>query len=297
MSQFATLKKSTHEIPKGAKFSIRRVGNTDGYDGHSLRAFYYFGDQMQGIDLSVDSINSIQTKYKELRQESKGPTFLLTYGGTYHGLMKNLGWPEDKAKAIEANYHELYKVSTQWVQEKLAAAATDGYVTGAFGLRVRTPMLKQVIRGTKATPYEAEAEGRTAGNALGQSYCLLNSRAGVEFMQFVRQSKYRHCIRPCAQIHDAQYYLVRDDVELLGWMNEHLVLCVEWQELPEIQHDQVKLSGELAIFHPTWANEITIPNGADASTIPQLVQQAINKGKTTSEPRESEAGEPRREYS
>lgn len=268
MSQFATLKKSTHEIPKGAKFSIRRAGNTDGYDGHCLRAFAYFGDQMTGIDPdSVESINSIQSKYKTLRQESKVPTFALTYMGTHKTLMKNLGWSMDKAKMVEERYHELYAASDQWVASKLDQASKDGYVTVAFGLRVRTPLLKQVIRGTSKTPYEAEAEGRTAGNALGQSWCLLNSRASAEFMGIVRGSRHRLNIRPCAHIHDAQYMLVRDDIEDVMFTNEHLVNAVKWQDHPDIAHDQVKLGGEFSIFWPTWSNEIVIPNGATQEEI------------------------------
>ena len=47
----------------------------DGYDGHCLRAHAYFGDQMSGIDDSVESINSIEKKYPKLRQDSKTPTF------------------------------------------------------------------------------------------------------------------------------------------------------------------------------------------------------------------------------
>ena len=84
---------------------------TDGYDGHCLRAYGYFKDEMPDIKPTVESINSIAKKYKELRQKSKAPTFLLTYGGTYHGLIQNVGLEEDEAKAIEANYQEMYKAS------------------------------------------------------------------------------------------------------------------------------------------------------------------------------------------
>lgn len=80
-------------------------------------------------------------------------------------------------------------------------AAIDGYVTCAFGLRVRTPILAQTVRNSSKTPKEAEAEGRTAGNALGQSWCLLNNRAGIEFNNKVRNSIYANFIKPCAQIH------------------------------------------------------------------------------------------------
>ena len=51
---------------------------TDGYDGHCLRAYSYFGTQMPDIINTVDSINSIKKKYPNLRSDSKAPTFLLT---------------------------------------------------------------------------------------------------------------------------------------------------------------------------------------------------------------------------
>lgn len=250
---------------------------TDGFDGHSLRAFGYFKEQMPDIEDTVESINSIEKKYKSLRTESKAPTFALTYQGTYITLMNNCGFSEEKAKMIEKRYHEMYVISDQWVENKLKQATKDGYITCAFGLRVRTPLLHQVIRGTKATPYEADAEGRTAGNALGQSWCLLNSRAASEFMGKVRKSKYRLDIRPCAQIHDAQYYIIRDDINILLWLNEHLVKAVKWQDHPDIYHDDVKIGGELDLFYPSWAEQLTIPNEASASKIQELLKEHLEK--------------------
>lgn len=250
---------------------------TDGYDGHSLRAFFYFGEYMTGIDgNSVESINSIAKAYKTFRQDSKVPTFLLTYGGTYIGIMDKMGWPIEKARMIETRYHEMYAVSDQWVQAKLDEASKTGYVTVAFGLRVRTPLLKQVIRGTRVTPFEAEAEGRTAGNALGQSWGLLNTRAVTAFMRTVRASNdYRLNIRPCAQIHDANYYIIKDDPDLLLWMNKELVKEVEWQDHPDIWHDEVKLGGELSIFFPSWAEELSLPNDLDADKLASLTAEHL----------------------
>lgn len=240
------------------------------YDGHSLRAFAYFKDEMPDIVDTVDSINSIGKMYKHLRTDSKAPTFALTYQGTHHTLMKNLGWPKEKALQVENNYKELYKVSIDWVQDKLTEASQKGYVTAAFGLRVRTPLLAQVVRGTSRTPYEAEAEGRTAGNALGQSWCLLNTRASVEFMQGVRKSNHRLDIRPCAHIHDAQYMMVRDELQPLMYVNKHLVNAVKWQDHPEIFHDTVKIGGELSVFYPNWCTEHVIPNDATEADIVQI---------------------------
>jgi DNA polymerase-1 len=248
---------------------------TDGYDGHCLRAVSYFGENMPDINpTDVTSVNSFSVKghpYGKYRQESKTPTFLLTYGGTWRGIMQQMGWPEEKAKQIEARYHDLYVVSDDWIRSKLDEASRTGYITAAFGLRVRTPLLKQVVRGSKKTPYEAEAEGRTAGNALGQSWCLLNSRAVIDTMRKVRASQFRLGIRPCAQIHDASYYLVRDDYAHVLFLNTHLVQAANWNNHPDIYHPEVGLGGELSIFYPSWAQEMGVPNHATEGDLAELV--------------------------
>jgi len=224
----------------------------------------------------VAQINSIEKKHKPLRQDSKIPTFALTYDGTFNTLMTGSGFSMEKAKLIEKRYHDLYAVSDAWVSAKLDEATKTGYITVAFGLRVRTPLLKQVIRKTRRTPYEAEAEGRSAGNALGQSWCLLNSRAWKNFMQTVRASEHRLNIRPCAQIHDAGYALIKDDIKTVKFMNDELVKEVKWQEDPAIKHDDVKLGGKLGIFFPDWSQEITIQNGATEEEIFSAIDSALS---------------------
>jgi DNA polymerase-1 len=251
---------------------------TDGYDGHSLRAYAYYGDEMPDIDPnSVASINSIQDKYKTQRQDSKAPTFALTYLGTWKTLITNCGFSEEKAKKIEARYHEMYKVSDKWVADQLAQAGKDGYITAAFGLRIRTPLLAQVIRGTKGTPHEAEAEGRSAGNALGQSWCMLTNRAAQAFMKKVRKSKYRLQIKIAAFIHDALYFIVADNAEVVLWVNEHLREEVRWQDHPAIAHDEVKLDGVFTLFWPNWANEIDLPYKATFEQMNNVIKEKLGK--------------------
>lgn len=182
-------------------------------------------------------------------------------------MMSNLGWEKEKAQAIEKGYHDLYKESDEYIQKRLHQASKDGYVDVAFGLRVRTPLLKQVLFGGPKMPYEAAAEGRTAGNAMGQSYGLLNNRAAVDFMKKVWASPYRLDIKPVALIHDAIYILVKDRVDVMEWANTELIKSMQWQELPEIQHPTVKLGAAIDIFWPSWAHATTIPNYADQGTI------------------------------
>jgi DNA polymerase-1 len=240
---------------------------TDGYDGHCLRAFSYFPERLPGIVNTVESINSIEHKFKDIRQLSKTPTFALTYQGTFITLMKNLGFDEATAKQIERNYHELYQVSDAWVQAKLDEASRTGYVTLAFGLRLRTPLLGQTLRGKRSTPYEAQAEGRTAGNALGQSYGLLTNRSMNAFMDRVWNSRYRYDIKPVAMIHDANYILIKDNIEVVEWVNNELIKAMEWHNLPELYHPTVKIGAALDVFYPNWASPCTLTNYADKKEI------------------------------
>jgi DNA polymerase-1 len=159
--------------------------------------------------------------------------------------------------------------------------AKNGYATVAFGLRVRTPMMAKSILGTSVTPYAVAAEGRTVGNAYGQSWGLLNSRAGNEVMGKVWTSSHALNIRPCAQIHDALYFLVLDDdMETLTYLNGIVGEAMAWQDHPAIRHEQVHLSGELDVFYPSWKDDFTLPNGASKEEIIQIsIDEAIKRKK------------------
>ena len=249
----------------------------DGYDAHCFRAYYYFKDQMPDIVDTVDSINSIKKLYPDLRQQSKAPSFALQYGGQYFTLMNNCGFNEATAKAIEANYHKMYAVSDQWVADKIVIAEKQGYIDTAFGLRIRTPIVGKSILNTSKTPFQATAEARSVGNAAsGQSYCQLTNRAMNAFMNKVWNSEYRTDILPICMIHDALYFMVRDDIRTIEWLNNHLIEEMQWQELPEIQHDKVKLGAELSIFYPSWANEIVLNNNISQSEIKNAVKSAMS---------------------
>ena len=244
----------------------------EGYDSHCLRTYYYWPDQFPNLHETPEEINSIKNTHPHLRQKSKGPSFALQYQGTWLTMVKNSGFSEEEAKAIEANFQLLYAQSIEWVQERITEASKVGYSTAAFGLRIRTPMLHASLMNNSATPKEAAAEARTLGNAIsGQSYGLLTNRAVNAFMKRVWASPYRFDVKPVALIHDAIYLLIRDDVRVVEWVNRGLIHVMQWQELPEIQHDQVKLTAELSLFWPTWADEINLPNDADQATIRQCV--------------------------
>ncbi len=135
--------------------------------------------------------------------------------------------------------------------------------------------MRQVLWGSKKIPYEAAAESRTAGNALGQSFCLLNNRAQNEFMSRVYKSKYCLDIQPIAAIHDAVYFIIKQDPEVVKFVNDNLIECMEWQDDPAISHDKVKLGAELVIHYPDWSTEINVPNKSTLEEIKEILNEKI----------------------
>ena len=233
------------------------------------------------IEYRVGVINSIAKTHKALRQQSKPCTFSQQYGGTYRTLMVNSGFDEDTAKAIESNYHKAYRVTKTWEDALIAQASKDGYVTCAFGLRLRTPLLKQTLLNVSATPQAATGEQRTAINAVQQSWGLLNTRAGIATMRQVRANKdLRLNIRPSSQIHDSQYFIVRNDPDILLWLNEVLVKEVNWNHDPKIFHPQVNLGGNLSVFYPSWDKELEIPNNISKTQLESLANDYVSTFQT-----------------
>ena len=74
---------------------------------------------------------------------------------------------------------------------------------------------------------------------------------------------------------DASYYMVRDSIEPLLFLNEHLVEAVQWQDHPDIYHDEVKLGGNTSVFFPSWAEELEIPNYIKKEDLEHLVQEYV----------------------
>ena len=72
MSQSGISKKLVIEIPPDAQITIKKTGRTDGYDGHSLRAFAYFGSDMPLIRVSEGK--------RSFRLNQGGKTHLLLEG-------------------------------------------------------------------------------------------------------------------------------------------------------------------------------------------------------------------------
>ena len=96
-------------------------------------------------------------------------------------------------------------------------------------------------------------------------------------MEKVYKSPYKRYIWPANSIHDALYFIIPDDITILLWLNEVLVKEFEWQEDPAIAHPLVHLGGELSLFWPSWANEISIPNHSSKEETMDIIKQSVEE--------------------
>ncbi len=67
-----------------------------------------------------------------------------------------------QAVQIEKAFHSLYAASDKFNQKNKVFMEEHGYVNCAFGLQLRTPIVAQCVLDNSKTPYEAQAEVRSA---------------------------------------------------------------------------------------------------------------------------------------
>lgn len=218
-------------------------------------------------------INSIADKYPKFRKASKTVTFALQYDGTWYTLMNNSGFSKEEAISIEEAYQDAYQVSIKWTADKVAQASHTGYVRLAYNARLQTPIISQTILGNNATPYDAEAEARSAGNALTQSYCYLNVDTLVKFMEKVWKSSFRHEILPIASIHDNNLFMIKDSYACVKFFNNNYIASLQDYSIPALEHPIVKLSGDVEIMHYDWSNPVKLKHDM---TIQELLKLCSN---------------------
>jgi len=214
----------------------------------------------------VGVINSIEEKEGALRQKSKAPTFALQYGGTAYTLHKNAGIPMDEAIQIENSYHELYKVSDEFAERNKEFAIEHGYMNCAFGLKIATPIIQKSVMNSGKTPYPAVAEVRSANNAVTQSWGMLLNRSVIATNRRIEEAKLHTEILPINMIHDAAYFLVKDNPETVKFLNDVLIEEMEWNEHPLIQSDDVPMLSGLEIGR-SWADVTELKNRASIEEI------------------------------
>lgn len=258
---------------------------TRGFDGHSLRCHAFFGDELkEHLDMDLDpedpeSINRIQDEAPYWRQASKPVGFLKQYGGGAGKILETVKRESGKLKLpiivdmaraneISDKYDELYSGLAKFAEQNTRNAKRDGYITGAFGLRLRTPRIGSKDSGL------ASSEARSSSNAVTQSWGMITSRAMNAMQQSIEADGMTNQVRIINQIHDCNYFLIRDNVEAVSYANA--LVTKEMSEWHFIPGHAIGLPSELDIG-PTWADQHTLKNDATKEDI-QSILNTINEG-------------------
>jgi len=244
---------------------------TKGIDGHSLNAAGYFKEELESRGIFIDmndpeSINSVKKLAKDLRQESKTYTFGMNYGQEAPGMAKSQGIPLEKAEKIVEGYKNTYRVMIEWNESNKKFMNENGYVRGCWGHKIKTPLIKMSIINSRITPSNIKAEFRTANNAITQSYGILTTIAGSRFQDLLEKSPYKYDVFLINQIHDAIYLLVKNDPEVVKWVNNNLINTMCMMDEPRLIDAPVKLEAELDIGK-SWDKQVTLKNNISIKEI------------------------------
>lgn len=246
------------------------------FDGHSLRALAFFPEELpEGLKIdSLEDNKRIKKEYGDIRGKSKGPSFAMQYGCGPGKIQQLLKCSKSKAEQVYSAFHNLYSGLAEFGNKNKIQGMTYGYVTGAFGLRLRTPKLKAHKAGTKEST-EVGSEARSASNMVTQSWGMLMNRALIDFNNRLEISPYKNKIRLINTIHDAGYMLVKAEPDVIKWANDNLVDCMKWQE-GLIASNEVKMEAEVD-FGLDWAHQETLHNNASIAEIEEFLKNKIYK--------------------
>jgi DNA polymerase-1 len=235
---------------------------TEGFDGHSLRCSVFFKDELEERGLFLDpsdpkSINRIKEEADDLRSASKPVSFGKQYGAGAAKIAKTMGCSLERAREISDAYDELYKATIQYSRKNALFAKQNGYVTGAYGLKLRTPGIYSSDDGIRSS------EERSLNNMTVQSWGLLMNRAGILMQEAIERDGMTDSVILINQIHDALYLMIKDDPNVIKWVNDHLIKYM----IEDFVEDQpIPLTAELDIGY-SWDTMITLPNGISTEKV------------------------------
>jgi DNA polymerase I-like protein with 3'-5' exonuclease and polymerase domains len=236
-------------------------------DGHSLNACGYFPKEIAKVlGENKDNVAYVKEFYRLVEDEkhpilskirfiSKAPTFKLAYGG-YPDASKGGVITQD----IFDNYHNvLYPSITKYREEYvLPFAKKNGYVHLGLGCKIYSN--------------EAESHIRTLHNATCQFWSILSLITVNEINYQIRKEGLEEQIKVCSTIYDSIYFVVKEEAEVIKWLNNILVPIMNSDYLVNAPVGN-ECVGEIG---KNWSDLHTIKNNASIEEINKVMEK-INK--------------------
>ena len=124
----------------------------DGIDIHAMTASQMFGVPVEGMDPMI-------------RRRAKAINFGVIYGISGFGLARNLRIPRAEAQAFIDTYFQRFPEIRAYMDDTIARAKADGFVTTLFGRRIHTPGINQTgpaAGGARRAAINAPIQGAAA---------------------------------------------------------------------------------------------------------------------------------------
>jgi effector-binding domain-containing protein len=235
---------------------------SEGLDGHSLAATYYYPDRIADMvgeftdNKEASRLFKKLTKTSEeagaLRQESKPVTFKLAYGG----------FPDvDKGGTITQeifdNYHnKMYPNISAFRNKVIDKVKQTGYTHIGLGLRLYSD-----------TP---DKDSRTLFNANSQFWSILTAISINELHHRQAEAKIPESdLYVTSTIYDSIYGIIKADPALIKWLNNNLVeIMVKDFMDNQIVHNEANLE-----IGPDWASQTELPNNCSTEEIKQIMKE------------------------
>jgi hypothetical protein len=237
-------------------------------DGHSLNALGYFPDRIKNLitltgDVPTDVkafkelVDNGNSEAKDIRQESKGPTFGLAYGAFPPKIAATLKITLEQATEIFNNYHKvLYPGITEYRENYvLPIARENGEIHLGLGFTLKTD--------------DADRDIRTLSNATCQFWSILTALTINKMHNLIDQAGYEEDVKVISTIYDSIYFEVTSDPKIIKWVNDNLikVMVVDFMENQTISNE-----AECEIGY-NWADMETLPINASVLQIKQVIKK------------------------
>jgi DNA polymerase I-like protein with 3'-5' exonuclease and polymerase domains len=232
-----------------------------GVDGHSLAAMFYWSDVAKAaleFKVLVDAKNATLV---ELRSRGKRISFGLAYGAFPKKVAASAKIPMEEAEKIFNAYHEeLYPGVTAYREDYvLPTAQKQGYIHLGLGFRLYTE--------------NATKDIRSLNNGTCQFWSILTALTINKLHQLIDQNNLQNDILVTATIYDSIYLCVRDDPEIIQWLNKCIVPIMETQFM---EGQILGNSADLEIG-PSWAKLYKLPHNATIEEIQEIRSQWYGK--------------------
>jgi hypothetical protein len=236
-------------------------------DGHSLNALGYFRNRVVQIleltgDNPTDAVNFKKLvdegniEAEDIRQESKAPTFGLSYGAYPPKIAATLKIPLEEAEEIFYNYHNvLYPGITDYRENYVLPTAIDeGEIHLGLGFTLKTD--------------DPQRDIRTLANATCQFWSILTALTINKMHQLIDEKGYEEDIKVVSTIYDSCYLEVTADPKLIAWVNKNLIDTM----LVDFMEDQIISNEAECDLGLNWAEMVTIPNNASEDYIRKVME-------------------------